>query len=92
MTNYQNTLKDYKQLSSKVQNLGIEMRRLNFKDPEAACNALEEGLQIQWREEKMEASKQSDCPENPVEVVELEEKFTKSSLREIGNLFSSFDE
>ncbi len=53
------------------------MRRLNFKDPEVACNALEEGLQIHWQdqgweEKKMEASKQSDCPENPVEVVELE--------------------
>ena len=37
-------------------------------------------------------SKQSDGPENRVEVIETDEKFTKSSLKEIGNLFSSFDE
>ena len=54
------------------------MRRLNFKDPLAACNALEEGLQIHWQGnqlnnwedmKQMQISKQSDCPENPVEVV-----------------------
>jgi len=26
------------------------MRKLDFKDPEVACNALDEGLQIQWEE------------------------------------------
>ncbi len=54
------------------------MRRLNFKDPLAACNALEEGLQINWQgnqlnnwedKKQMQISKQSDCPENAVEVV-----------------------
>lgn len=68
------------------------MRRLDFRDPEAACKALEEGLQMQWEQREMEYSKQSDGPENPVEVIETDEKFTKSSLKEIGNLFSSFDE
>ncbi len=37
-------------------------------------------------------SKQSDVPENPVELIEVDEKFTKSSLKDIGTLFSSFDE
>jgi len=78
MTNYQNSLKEYKQLGSKAQSQSIEMRRLDFKDPEVACNALEEGLQIHWQDsqqpnwqekKQMETSKQSDCPENPVEVV-----------------------
>jgi len=40
MTNYQNNLKEYKQLGNKFNNQTIEMRRLNFKDPLAACNAL----------------------------------------------------
>lgn len=69
------------------------MRRLDFRDPEQACSALEEGLQIHWDDKQaMVDSKQSDLPENPVEVVEVEEKFTKSSLKDIGTLFSSFDE
>ena len=67
------------------------MRRLDFRDPEMACSALEEGLQVSWEGKRMESSSQSDVPENPVEVAEGEEKFTKSSLKEIGNLFSSFD-
>ena len=29
----------------------------------------------------MSSSKESDCPENPVEVIEVDEKFTKSSLK-----------
>lgn len=78
MTNYQNNLKEYKQMGNKMTNQIIEMRRLDFKDPLAACNALEEGLQIHWQgneenrwedKKQMEVSKQSDCPENPVEVV-----------------------
>lgn len=48
MNNYQSSLKEYKSLGNKIQNQAIEMRRLDFKDPEAACNALEEGLQIHW--------------------------------------------
>lgn len=94
MNNYQQNLRDYKNLTNKLQLPPIAMRRLDFKDPEVACNALEEGLQIHWEEKQdseMGYSKQSDCPENPVEVIETEEKFTKSSLKEIGNLFSSFD-
>ena len=47
------------------------MKRLDFRDPEQACNALEEGLQIHWEGKKeMESSGQSDVPENPVEVAE----------------------
>lgn len=93
MNNYQSSLKEYKSLGNKIQSHAIEMRRLDFKDPEAACNALEEGLQIHWQDKKdMSSSKQSDCPENPVEVIEVDEKFTKSSLKQIGNLFSSFDD
>ena len=68
------------------------MRHLDFKDPEDACRALEDGLQMQWTQKGIEYSKQSDCPENPVEIIDVEENFTKSSLKEIGNLFSSFDE
>jgi hypothetical protein len=92
MNNYQVNLKVHKNLGSSTQCQPIAMRRLDFKDPEQACNALEEGLQIHWEGKKeMESSGQSE-PENPVEVVEGDEKFTKSSLKEIGNLFSSFDE
>lgn len=49
MTNYQNNLREYKQLGNKMTNQSIEMRKLHFKDPLAACNALEEGLQIHWQ-------------------------------------------
>ncbi len=66
------------------------MRRVELADPEKACLALEEGLKLHW-EGKMEESKQSEGSENPVELIETDEKFTKSSLRDIGNLFSSFD-
>ncbi len=54
------------------------MRRLNFKDPLAACNALEEALQIHWQGnqlnnwedmKQMQISKRSDCPQNAVEIV-----------------------
>ena len=49
------------------------MRRLDFRDPEQACVALEEGLQIHWEGKKdMESSSQSEVPENPVEMVEGE--------------------
>lgn len=44
------------------QSLQIHMRKLDFKDPEAACQALDEGLQIQWEEDKgadLKYSKQS---------------------------------
>ena len=67
------------------------MRRIDFRDPAVACSALEEELQDGWEGKRMESSSQSDVPENPVEVAEGEEKFTKCSLKEIGNLFSSFD-
>jgi hypothetical protein len=91
MDNYQANLRDYRSLASKTPADPILMRRLDFRDPEAACKALEDGLQMQWEQRQMEYSKQSE-PENPVEVIETDEKFTKSSLKEIGNLFSSFDE
>lgn len=39
------------------------MRRLDFRDPEQACSALEEGLQIHWDDKQaMVDSKQSDLP------------------------------
>lgn len=67
MNNYQMNLRDYKGLGSKTQSEPISMRRLDFRDPEQACNALEEGLQIHWEDKKgMSDSKQSDVPENPV--------------------------
>lgn len=91
MDNYQTNMRDYRGLASKTPAEPIHMRRLDFRDPEAACKALEEGLQMHWEQREMEYSKQSE-PENPVEVIETDEKFTKSSLKEIGNLFSSFDE
>lgn len=81
MVNYQNNLKDHKSLNNFAQNEPVNMRRLDFKDPELACSALEEGLQISWEGKRMESSSQSDVPENPVEVVEIDEKFTKSSLK-----------
>ena len=81
MINYQNNLKDHKSLNNFAQNEPVNMRRLDFKDPELACSALEEGLQISWEGKRMESSSQSDVPENPVEVVEIDEKFTKSSLK-----------
>lgn len=37
-------------------------------------------------------SKQSDLPENPVECLEKDEKFIKSSLKDLVGLFSSFEE
>jgi hypothetical protein len=86
-------LKEYKGFGSKVENEVINMRKLEFKDPEKACKALDEGLQIHWEgKTSMVDSKQSDVPENPVELIEVDEKFTKSSLKDIGTLFSSFDE
>ena len=67
MDNYHNNLHEYKEWMNKVKNEPITVRKLHFKDPEAACNALEEGLQIEWEpKDNMEYSKQSDCPENPV--------------------------
>ena len=93
MDNYQANLKTHRNMSSNLQSQEINMRRLDFRDPEEACDALEDGLQIHWEgNQGMESSSQSDLPENPVEVVEGDEKFTKSSLKEIGNLFCSFDE
>ncbi len=44
MTNYQMKLKEYKGFGSKVENEVINMRKLEFKDPEKACKALDEGL------------------------------------------------
>ena len=46
MDNYQSNLRDYPSLANKTPAQSIEMRRLDFKDPEAACKALEEGLQM----------------------------------------------
>jgi hypothetical protein len=37
-------------------------------------------------------SKKSDLPENPVECLEKDEKFIKSSLKDLVGLFSSFEE
>lgn len=48
MNKYQNNLRDYRSLSNKFQTAPIVMRRLDFKDNEAACNALEQGLMLQW--------------------------------------------
>ena len=70
MNNYLSNLKTHKNLGNCTQAEPIEMRRLDFRDPEQACSALEEGLQIHWEGKKgMESSGQSDVPENPVEVV-----------------------
>jgi|JI10StandDraft_1071094.scaffolds.fasta_scaffold2413585_1 hypothetical protein len=67
MNNYQMNLKEHKVLGSKTQSEPINMRRLDFRDPEQACHALEEGLQIHWEDKRgMMDSKQSDVPENPV--------------------------
>jgi hypothetical protein len=69
MNNYQLNLKGHKTMGGAIQDEAINMRRLEFKEPDLACDALEEGLQIHWEEEEkgeMEYSKQSDCPENPV--------------------------
>ena len=92
MDNYQKKLRDYRSMTGEPIQPPRDMRRLGFKDAEQACNALEEGLQMQWEGELMEVSKQSECPENPVEVIDNEENFPKSSLKDMGNLFSSFDE
>jgi hypothetical protein len=72
MDNYQSNLRDYRNLSNKTPAEPIHMRRLDFKDPEAACKALEEGLQMEWEQREMGYSKQSDGPENPVEVIETD--------------------
>ena len=48
MNNYHSNLKEYKTLSSRNSSQNINMRRLDFRDSERACSALEEGLQIQW--------------------------------------------
>ncbi len=48
MNNYQTNLKDYRNLANKISVQPVSMRKLQFKDPENACNALEEGLQIHW--------------------------------------------
>ena len=37
-------------------------------------------------------SQQSDMPENPIEFLEKDEKFIKSSLKDLVGLFSSFEE
>ena len=48
MNNYQSNLKNHKNLGNNIQSQPISMRRLDFRDPEQACSALEEGLQIHW--------------------------------------------
>jgi len=48
MNNYQSNLKNHKNLGNNMQTEPISMRRLDFRDPEQACKALEEGLQIHW--------------------------------------------
>jgi hypothetical protein len=62
MDNYQSNMRDYRGLANKTPAESIQMRRLDFRDPEAACKALEEGLQMNWEQREMEYSKQSDCP------------------------------
>lgn len=80
MDNYQANLRDYRAMAAKTTAEPIQTRRLDFRDPEIACKALEEGLMMHWEQREMEYSKQSE-PENPVEVIETDEKFTKSSLK-----------
>jgi len=41
MNNYLSNLRDYRALGNKNLPEAVAMRRLDFKDPEAACNALE---------------------------------------------------
>jgi hypothetical protein len=41
MDNYQANLRDYRALATKTPAEPIQMRRLDFRDPEAACKALE---------------------------------------------------
>ena len=41
MNNYHSNLKDYKSLGGKTQEQNVNMRRLDFRDPERACSALE---------------------------------------------------
>ena len=71
MNNYQRNLKEYRHLGNSAVCEDIHMRRVELADPEKACLALEEGLKLHW-EGRMEESKQSEGPENPVEVIEVD--------------------
>lgn len=62
MDNYHSNLRDYKSLTVKPPIEPPAMRRLDFKDPETACNALDQGLQMHWLQPQLGYSKQSDCP------------------------------
>ena len=62
MDSYVTNLKSHRNLANIPQREPDSMRRLDFKDPEMACSALEEGLQVHWEGKKMESSGQSDVP------------------------------
>ena len=72
MDSYVTNLKSHRALASISQREPDNMRRLDFKDPEMACSALQEGLQIHWEGKKMESSGQSDVPQNPVQLVQVD--------------------
>ena len=93
MDQYYENLDKFKAITNAPSTEEVRVRTLSFRDGETVCQALIDGLVIEWEDECEQAESRKGMEterENPIECLETEER-GKNNLKELGGLFCSFD-